>query len=194
VKLYLVFSFLFFLAGAVRPDAAGPRIVGAEGREQVRVDDATLAELRGSGPFGARVAARLEELQRLPPGELRRRVGAALHENVPRAMFAIVPALALFLRLAYLRAGVYLAEHLVFALHAHAVAFALALPGALAGSPRAQSLGFAAAAAHGVLALRGAYGGGWRGTLWRAAAAGWLYLLALGLALAAAALAAFLLA
>jgi hypothetical protein len=196
VKLYLLFSFLFFLAGALRPDPGTLRVTGgvdAGGREEVRIDDETLAELRASGAIGAGLADRLEVLRDAPPAEVRRRLGEAIAENVPKAMFAIVPALALFLRLAYRRAGIFLAEHLVFALHAHAAAFALALPGALLGSPRLQSGGFALAAVHGVLALRGAYGGTWRGTLWRAAIAGVLYLIALGLALAAAAIAAFLL-
>jgi hypothetical protein len=196
VKLYLVFSFLFFLAGALHPGAGGGGGAGAPGDSgaEAQIDDESLAELRGSGAIGARIAGRLEELREVPPAELRLRVGTALHEHVPKAMFVIVPALALFLRLVYLRAGIYLAEHLVLALHAHAVAFALALPGALAGSARAQSWGFLLAAAHGVVALRGAYGGTWRGTLWRAAVAGGLYLVALGLALAVAALAALLLA
>jgi hypothetical protein len=193
VKLYLVCSFLFFLAGALRPDAEGSRL-GAGGDREVRVDEEALQELRASGAVGARVAARLGELAALPPGELGRRTGAGLRENLPKAMFALVPALALFLRLAYLRAGIYLAEHLVFALHAHAVAFALLLPGAATGHPGAQSLGFGLAAAHGVVALRRAYGGTWRGTVGRAAVAGLLYLIALGLALAVAGLAALALA
>jgi hypothetical protein len=192
VKLYLVFSFLFFLAAALRPEGEGLRVVSDGGQEEVQVDDAALAELRASGALGARFAARLEELRDRPPEEIRRRIGSALEENVPRAMFVIVPALALFLRLVYRRAGIYLAEHLVFALHAHAVAFALALPGAIAGSGQARSIGFGLAAAHAVVALRGAYGGSWGGTAWRALAAGGLYLLALGVALAVAAMAAFL--
>lgn len=192
VKLYLVFSFLFFLAGALRPE--GSRVVSGGPEERVEVDDATLADLRASGALGAGVATRLEEMRRLTPAELNQRFGGALAENVPKAMFALVPALALFLRLAYRRSGVYFAEHLVFALHAHAVAFALALPGAALGHPRAQGIGFGLATLHAVLALRRAYGGTWWGTLWRAALAGWLYLLALGIALGVAAAAAFLLA
>jgi len=192
VKLYLVFSFLFFLAGALAPEEEAAHAASGDDRP-IAVDEGSLASLREAGALGARLATRLEELRGQPPAQLRRRIGAALHENVPKAMFALVPALALLLRLVYLRAGVYLAEHLVFALHAHAVAFALGLPGALSGSARAESIGFGLAAVHGVLALRGTFGGTWWGTLWRAAAAGWLYLVALGLALAGVAVAAFLL-
>jgi hypothetical protein len=193
VKLYLAFSFLFFLAAAVVPGGEPADAARPDDGDGIQAEDESLASLRASGALGARIAARLDELRALPPGEVNRRIGAGLQENLPKAMFALVPALALFLRLAYLRAGVYLAEHLVFALHAHAVAFALALPGAAAGSSRVRSIGFGVAALHGVAALRGAYGGTWWGTIGRAAVAGSLYLVALGLALAAAALAAFLL-
>jgi hypothetical protein len=189
VKLYLVLSFLFFLTGALRPE--GARMVSGGPDERVAVDDTTLADLRASGAIGAGVAARLEEMRGLSTDELNRRFGGALAENVPKAMFALVPALALFLRLVYRRSGLYLAEHLVFALHAHAVAFALALPGAALGHPRLQGIGFGAATVHAALSLRRVHGGGWWGTIWRAALAGWLYLLALGLALATAAVAAF---
>jgi hypothetical protein len=107
-------------------------------------------------------------------------------------MFVLVPVAALLLRLLYLRAGFFLSEHLVFALHEHSVAFALLLPGAALGSGAARGWGLALAGAHLLLAMRRVYRRGWAGTVARAAAFTALYAVALGLALGAAALVAVL--
>lgn len=194
VKLYLLASFLFFLVQALAPGAPRVAVMGADATPERSVGVAVdgLEELRGAGPWGARVADRLEALVREPPQAVRRRVSAGLAENVPRAMFFLVPVMAVLLRLLHLRGPVYLAEHLVFAIHAHVVAFVLLVPGAALGSAGAQAAGFAAACVHVLLAMRRVYGRGWLGTAVRAGVLVLLYLVALGIALAAAAAAALL--
>lgn len=192
IKVYLLLSFLFFFIGAFRPGgglefkmedgtAEDPAIVSSEG----------LRELREAGGLGARVADRVEAISALPAGEVRRAVNAGFTENVPKAMFFLVPLLALLLRLFYLRSGYYFAEHVVLALHAHAVAFLFLLPGAISGWSGLTSAGLVAAGAHTASAMHRVYGRGWPGTLARAAVIAWLYLMALGVVLVAVVVAAF---
>jgi hypothetical protein len=196
VKLYLALSFLFFVVVALAPERGGldVRAGGAGGVTGAEADGPSAEDLRGvrALPLGDRLSGRLEAIAREPHAEVRRRFAAAFAENAPKAMFVLVPVAALLLRLLYLRAGFYLSEHLVFALHEHAVAFALLLPGAALGSPRLEAGAVALSGVHALLAMRRVYGKRWPGTLARAAALAFLYLLALGLALAAAALAALL--
>ncbi len=46
-----------------------------------------------------------------------------LLENAPLAMFLLLPAYALLLKLLYVRKGIFYVEHLVFALHLHSLVF-----------------------------------------------------------------------
>jgi hypothetical protein len=79
---------------------------------------------------------------------------------------------------------VFLAEHLVFSLHAHAVAFAFLLPGAALGSEGVRSAGVLASGVHFLLALRRVYGQGWPVSIAKATFVGFTYFVALGLTLA----------
>jgi hypothetical protein len=193
VKLYLLTSFVFFLAQALGPDR-GSAHAGAEDRDPVAISSDGLRELRAMGPAAARIADRIEDLSRQRPEEVRRRVGAALSENVPKAMFFLVPVLAVLLRLVYPRSGVYLAEHAVLALHEHVVAFVFLLPAVALGSSALQTAGLAATGLHLAIAMRRVYARPWTGTVVRAAVVAVLYLVGLALALAAATLAAVLVA
>jgi hypothetical protein len=44
-------------------------------------------------------------------------------ENIPKAMFILLPLFALILKLIYIRSGIFYIEHLIFALHFHSNAF-----------------------------------------------------------------------
>ena len=46
-----------------------------------------------------------------------------LIENIPKAMFILLPLFALILKLIYIRSGIFYIEHLIFALHFHSNAF-----------------------------------------------------------------------
>jgi hypothetical protein len=191
IKLYLLLSFLYFFASAVGPSRVEVGTGDAQGAPmQVSGDD--LGALREMGGVGGRLADRLEALERLPPEEVRRRVNAGISQNAPTAMFFLVPLLALLLRLFFLRSGLFFAEHAVFALHLHALAFLLLIPGTILGSPRATNAGWLAAGLHGVAAMRRVYGRGWAGTVARAFAIGFVYAFCLVVALLVALLAAIL--
>jgi hypothetical protein len=188
VKLYLVTSFVFFLVSAIVPSSVGVvKLDGAQAEPDAKLElpDETIRGLRDLGQIGAHVAARLEALEREPLAVMEERITRGFAENAPKAMFFLVPVLAMLLRLAYARRRVFVAEHMVFSLHAHAVAFAFLLPGAALGSDGVRSAGLVASSVHFLLALRRVYGQGWPASIAKAAIVGCAYFVALGFTLLA---------
>ncbi len=159
VRLYLLMSFLFFLAGAPVRSArlAGAPEAGPSAEEEAEIGQGQET-LRRSGAIGAALADRVERLRSLPPEEAGRRLSAAFADYAPRVAILLVPLLALCCRVLWRRR--YYAEHLVFALHAQALGFAALLPGTISGSAAAASAGGLAAAAWTFLALRRLHGEG----------------------------------
>lgn len=96
-----------------------------------------------------------------------------LGQNMPKMVFALMPLIAIFLKLFYIRSKRYLTEHFVFTLHFHAMAFTVMLIVMLLGSlsqhvswltPLGHKLGTLAAwyiAIYLFLALRFFYKQGW---------------------------------
>jgi hypothetical protein len=76
-----------------------------------------------ANPFKAGVERRMQRFGHLPPREAIRGFLAELLEYAPHAMFLLLPAFALMLKLLYIRRGRFFAEHFVFALHVHAFFF-----------------------------------------------------------------------
>jgi len=105
------------------------------------------------------------------------------------AMFLLVPIFAALTQLAYLGRGLRYTEHLVYALHLHSFWF-LAVAAAMLPVP-GSSLVLWAMPLYALLAARRVYGGGWLGTLARAALVAALYGIVLGVALGVVALWAF---
>ena len=64
------------------------------------------------------------------PDEFKKRLG----QNLPKMMFVLMPLIAIFLKLFYIRSKRYLTEHFVFTLHFHAMAFTVMLLVMLLGS------------------------------------------------------------
>ena len=198
LKLYLLASFAFFLALAVGPDlrlriggsniSFGPTEVPAGEQPVVQASAEEMAELRSLGAFGAALAARVDELKALPPREAQRRMNAALVDNSARAMFLLVPLMALVLLALHPRRGLFYTEHLVAAVHAQTVTFAFLLPGVVLGSGGVTLAGLAAAGGHLFLAMRRIYGTGWAGTAARWLALSFAYLVVVSLTVAGAAL------
>lgn len=62
--------------------------------------------------------------------EFQKRLG----QNLPKMMFVLMPLIAVFLKLFYIRSKRYLTEHFVFTLHFHAMAFTVMLLVMLLGS------------------------------------------------------------
>lgn len=219
LRLYLLASFAFFLvtsfSGDMDPrfqiddedrtaalaevrselDRAGvatdERLVVGLGSEQ-HIPPGTAEQhekLRGQGWLGRVVDDRWKAFGKMSQAELVDRLNRAFREWVPRVMFFLVPAAVLILAMLWRRR--WLSEHVVLALHLHALAFTLLtvglalrlLPWAGARGALGAALG-AWSAAYFLLALRRVYGQPWRWTVPKAAVAAFLYLLALGIGLA----------
>lgn len=201
LRLYLLATVLFFLvASVVRPGVHSPsggqgeiviNLGGAEGQldpaEKQRLVDKALGEMRSGSAASRLLADRVETLRRLSPDEANQRLGQSLYQQAPRVLFFLVPVMAALLALLYRRSGRFYAEHVVFSLHAHALGFALLVPGLVGPA----WLGFAGAGATGLhllLAMRRVYQRPWPGTVLRFLVLGVLYLVALGAGIALASL------
>lgn len=107
---------------------------------------------------------------------------ASLNNWLPRVMFLMTPALALILALFLRGRDALIFDHLVFALYAHAAAFAIIGLAILAAQLRLPNVLAAASIALGlyfVIAIKRGYGRGWIKSVWTGAAAGLLYFIVL---------------
>jgi Protein of unknown function (DUF3667) len=202
LRLYLVASFAYFGLSAVLP-GTGPGGQGGISVQVGRADGSVVqvasarpedlasaeAELRrDGGRLSTALADRLHAMRALPPGEAARRLQADLLQALPRVAFVLVPVFAALLGLAFAGQGRFYAEHLVVALHQHAVGFLLLVPSVLAHSQAVTLASAAAIGLHTALALRRVYGRSWPGTVWRCVLVGLGYLLSLGIGMAGAAI------
>jgi hypothetical protein len=64
------------------------------------------------------------------PQEFKKQLG----QNLPKMMFVLMPLIAIFLKLFYIRSKRYLTEHFVFTLHFHSMVFVVMLLVMLLGS------------------------------------------------------------
>jgi hypothetical protein len=158
IRLYLIFSLLYFAVAAFSPVSA------------VRV---TYNPDPGEDPQHA-------ETRRL---ELQAAANEVLTHWAPRAMFVLVPLFAGLIGLAARRSGRNYPQHLYFALHLHAAWFFAGAVTAAARIPKMPSLGNAVSglaslygAVYFVLAFRRAYDMSLGGAIWRAAVVGVTYL------------------
>jgi hypothetical protein len=198
LRLYLLASAAFFLVAALVPERGGVALRvgdlevtagGVEGGAGEANREEVHRGLRERGAAGRVLDRRLAEMERQGLPEAGRRVAAAYRDWVPRVTFFLVPVLALLLELLWRRR--WLTEHLVLSLHAHAVAFVLFAAAAVAGR-RATGLAAAALLAWVALAVRRVYGDPWGRVALKLPVLALLYGVALGLGLAAVAVAAFL--
>jgi hypothetical protein len=128
LRVYLTFSILFFfvlkLAGTpvAQVDDANPSkpLVTFEQRDPGDYElDPTLRQLPLS------LQNKIKAFNARPPAEQNRTLAAAFFSYVPYAMFFLMPVFALYLKLLYFRSHRRYGEHLLFALHANAFAFAM---------------------------------------------------------------------
>jgi len=103
--------------------------------------------------------------------------------NLGAAMFVLLPAFALFMKLAYLNRGLRYTEHLVFALHLHAFWF-IALGLTLTNRSWVSMLAVSAVPVYALLAIKRVYGGRLWPQLLRAGLVSALYAFVLVFALA----------
>jgi hypothetical protein len=206
LRLYLLASFVFFLASGLAGEHDPLRFDAAPGRTPAEVSlelepgdakqephvpagtEEQHRNLRTQGWLGRTIDDRWQAFARMPRQEFLSRVNTAFREWVPRVMFFLVPAAAVILALLWRRR--WLSEHVVLSLHLHAFAFTVFTvllllrllpwqgPRAVLGPVLAVSL-----PVYLLLALRRVYGQPWRWLVPKAATAALLYLVALGIGL-----------
>jgi hypothetical protein len=172
IRLYLIFSVVYFAIAAAAPSS-----------------DKYGVQVKTTGnPEEAVRAIGFESEEQLEAA-----VNAAISTWAPRIMFVLVPLFALLVNVVTRRSGRNYPQHLYFAFHVHAAAFALlALRAAMRlARPTGwlveifQFVVMAWVVVYTGLAFRRAYDGTAARAVLRTAVVGLLYLFALGLALAA---------
>jgi hypothetical protein len=155
IRLYLIFSVMFFATAALAP----PRIV-------VRVDRTDRQQMPDIG----------KRLAELSDQEVQEQAGHALGVWGPRVMFVVVPFCAVLVAAATRGSGRNYLQHLYFALHVHAAVFAAAAVASLVLLPLGETVGRLVAfllmgfvAWYTVAAFRATYGGKWGRAIIRAA-------------------------
>ena len=94
---------------------------------QASIDLDLLGELAFLPVIGPRLAAREAELESMDPRQLLRLGLVELMRHAPKAIFLLAPMTALVLKLLYFRRSRFYLEHLIFALHWHALIFVILL-------------------------------------------------------------------
>jgi hypothetical protein len=163
IRLYLIFSVVFFLMSA----AVSKPLSEEDRAEMAREPSGRLAQAAAKNPdFASTVEAWM-----------------------PRMMFVLVPVLGLITAVVMRSSGRNYPQHLYFAFHLQAALFAIGAVWMLLrfGSSEvmdviADLLTFVVSAWYGVTAFRTAYGGSWGRAIGRAAVVGGTYLVAYGLA------------
>lgn len=157
LRLYLIFSVLFFGVAAYAPDTTTVTMEKKLGRT-LKVD-------------GVRISGEILIPARLSDEEVIERVHRAEHEWLPRLNFVLVPVWALLVWRVTRREGRHFPEHLYFALHVHAAYFGLRAVGVLvrwAGGPSVTGvwgvISLVLFAWYSITAFHVVYGGSW----WRA--------------------------
>jgi hypothetical protein len=174
LRLYVIFSVIYFAVTALAPLGTLNVQVTTTGATQAERDAQTSSVLRKIGYNSE--------------AELKEAVGGAWVRWMPRVMFVIVPLFALLVQIARRRDKRTYPQHLFFALHVHAFWFAAAalaagfrllVPGAISQAVRAiiAVYGFV----YFVLALRTAYGGSGRRAFAHAFVIGSVYWMTAGL-------------
>ena len=133
----------------------------------------------------APVCARLGERFDLDPKNLARQAREwpeRFVSHLGTALFLLVPAFAMWLKLVYLNRGMRSTEHLVFALHLHAFWFLMAI-GLATRWGWLNVLSATAIPVYALLAMQRVYGGRWWATGLRAAVQAMFYGLTVGCAL-----------
>jgi hypothetical protein len=183
VRLYLIASVIYFVIAAAVPEskASGIQIgVTQTGRDRGAIlteqDRAEMIKGAEDAPWFTRAMIRSAAAD--PEG-----FRARIFTLMPRVFFGLLPVFAGILALFY--RGRRFPVSLVFAAHAHAAAFLIFAVSAIARLTRTESVEvtvalvcMAAFATYALMALRAVFGGSWPGTVAKAVAIGFLYLLA----------------
>ena len=187
LRLYLTFSLILFAFGM----SGGQLKLGNESIQfktpaEARQDTFVLGPRSPITDTGiASVDRAVARIGALTPTERGARINAGLRQFLPYVLIALVPLLALLLKLLYWNRRRMYGEHLVVALHAQTVAFLFALISALPLGDFFGTLVLVIFLAQGAIALRRVYGGRIGPTLVREAVLMMVYSLFVGIASAA---------
>ena len=144
LRVYLTMSLLFFAvlklggpeiietglaAGAARPVASQPAAETPAARAPAARAPAVTEEeqvIRSAALLvSPGLLAKFDTFLALPSQEKNTVLRSAFYKYVPYAMFLLMPLFAVYLKLLYLGSGRRYGEHLLFALHSNAFAFAM---------------------------------------------------------------------
>lgn len=136
LRVYLTFSILFFaLLKVIGPPVVnfnGPsaRSAQVEHAAQVRKESMSVIQLDPGDSVDKfvnvpQIGPKLTAFLGKSSGEQFKTLAAGFFAWVPYAMFCLMPLFALYLKLLYLGSGRRYGEHLLFALHSNAFAFAM---------------------------------------------------------------------
>lgn len=131
----------------------------------------------------AELKRRINRYANLPERQAIQAIADGMMQQIPKAMFFLLPVFALILKCLFLTRPIPYGAHLLFAFHYHAMLFVCLLVLLLPMPERAQSIIVLWACLYLPLAMRKTYDSGWWSTLWRCLMLSMLYLLAIGLAL-----------
>jgi hypothetical protein len=136
-RLYLVLSVLFFLVAAAMPHRIAMfslNLDGATVMTPIEIDanapagetpqqrvDRFCGQMQYEGPFESWLKPRMRESCRKIGNDGGAGLGTSILHNAPRALFVLLPLLALVMRLMYVKP--YYVEHLLFFIHAHSFIF-----------------------------------------------------------------------
>jgi hypothetical protein len=175
LRLYLLAVGVYFALGSLLP----PKMLKAE----IRFDDQPAHQI---SPFERKLRERLGVVdgKKQDVNEIGQRMRGAVLSTMPKALALLVPAFALLTLALFRRPQRFFVEHLVFALHLHALAFVLFLPSMLLRSEWLALLLLAAVALWMTAALRAVFAQSWLRTLLKSAVLGLVYgmLLLVGIA------------
>lgn len=129
LRVYLSFSILFFLlvklagtpVGSIEQDGARakPPVTSVQSAKAAQEPSPWVSRL----PLA--LQGKINAFNARPVAEQSRLLGAAFFAYVPYAMFLLMPVFAFYLKLLYLGSGRRYGEHVLFALHSNAFAFAM---------------------------------------------------------------------
>ncbi len=204
-RLYLFATLIFFavtrlMVGPVEIFDAHPDT--SEERKYFSPDKGFKLQVDPDDALGSpALQKRWNRFNNLSRNEKAEQLGEGILRYAPYAMFVLLPAFALLLKLVYLgrrrkhpRRPRLLGEHLVFAAYDHAFVFVAATVMLLVlGRALAVTIGFWIVAFYLLLSMRSVYGGSWTGLLLRAFILFMSYTVLVGLATAGLVVAAILL-
>jgi hypothetical protein len=124
IRLYFVLSILFFLLLAIGPEKTAKPIEADQNDLSTAVE--RCRDLKYNGPYVSTIEPKLQAactrtVQDLQQGGTR--LTQTFLQNLPKAMFVLLPLFAAFMLAFYWRPRRLYAEHLIFLVHNHSAAF-----------------------------------------------------------------------